>query len=322
MISETSYIYESSYLDKLIDQLGTIASIYHKVHETKFSKIKAIEKEEAEKEEIEVQIINPSNLLDQDLISIDSNDEKSPSQKAKVPMQIVLQSTTPGINQQTGLQIEMAFQREESIVLEVKFTNLSLVTLTDFAMQFNVNYFGLTLQEQITIEPLQPAGIFTGKFRVSSSGQRDPNPPSVPFIIQMAIRCSLDIFYFQTPCMFSALLIDSGPLSKEDYKSQWKNFPDDHEFTHSITTIHNSFTNVQAIQERLGNNNIFMVASRKNAENEDVLYFSSQLNTGEIVLTELKVPFNLAKITVACKTLPHLAQLFIQALSFLLFTAN
>ena len=216
LISETSYVYESTYLDKLIDQLGTIASVYHKVYETKLSKIKAIEKEEAEKEDIEVQVINTNNLIDQDLLGVDFEKKL----KAKVPLQVVLTSSTAGINQQTGLQVEIAFQREDGPVLDIRLTNFSNVLLTDFAMQFNTNYFGLVLQDSLTIEPLQPSASVTSKLRVSSSGQRDSTPPGVPLIIQIAIRCSLDVFYFQAPCMFTTLLSDSGALSKEDYKSQ------------------------------------------------------------------------------------------------------
>jgi AP-1 complex subunit beta-1 len=318
LISEVSYIYESSYLDKLIDQLGTIASVYHKVHETKLSKIKAIEKEEAEKEDIEVRVVNTPNLLDQDLLSVDGSQRT----KAKVPMQIVLSSSTPGINSQTGLQIEMAFQKEDAIVLETKFTNYSQVPLTDFAMQFNVNYFGLALQEPLQIDLIQPSASATVKSHISTSGQRDSNIPGVPLVIQIAIRCSLDVFYFQTPCMFTVLLTESGLLSKEDYKSQWKSIPEDNEFTHTISNVHISYNNVQSIQDRLVQNLVFLVASRKNDENEDVMYFSSQTHTSETILTELRIPQNISRVSVACKALPYIAPLFIQAINFLLSTNN
>lgn len=323
LISETSYVYESSYLDKLIDQLGTIASVYHKVYETKFSKVKAVEKEEAAKEDIEVPVIIQSNLIDQDLLGDNLIITSQPSETiAKIPLQVVLAGTTPGMNQQSGLQVEMAFQREDSIILEAKFTNCTQSVLTDFAMQFNVNHFGLTLQDNISFEQLEVNGTRSVKLRISSSGQRDSNLPGVPFIIQIAIRCSLDVFYFQTPCMLTALLNDSGALSKDDYKVQWKGISDENEFSHELNMIHNAYNNMQTIQNRLSNNNIFMVASRKNAEGDEVMYFSSQLATGEIILTEIRIPQNLSKVYVACKTLPHLAPLFIQAINFLLSTAS
>ena len=323
LISETSYIYESSYLDRLIDQLGTIGSVYHKVYESKLSKIKAIEKEEAEKEDIETPVLIQSNLIDQDLISgeVLERANEGPA-KARIPMQVVLASNVPGMNQQAGLQIEMAFQREEGIVLEARITNNSTSSLGDFAMQFNVNHFGLVLQDALNIESVPPTGAVSVKLRVSSSGQRDMNPPGVPFVVQIAVRCSLDVFYFQTPCMFTALLSDSGALSKEDYKNQWKSISEENEYSHEITTIHASYNSLQAIQERLSNNHVFLVASRKNNEGDEVMYFSSQASTGEIILTELKVPLAIGKIYIACKTVPHIAPLFIQAINFLLSTAS
>ena len=315
LINETSYVYETSYLDKLIDQLGTIASVYHKAYETKLSKIKAIEKEEAEKEEIETPAINTANF-DQDLLGGDN----VKTSKAKIPLQVVLPSTSPGMSGQTGLQVEMAFQREEGITLEYKLTNLTQNPLSDFAMQFNINYFGVTLSEPMVNETVNPNSASHQKLNISCSGTRDSNLPGVPLIIQMAIRCNLDVFYFNTPCMFSVLLIDAGPLDKEDFKTQWKGFADDQEFSHVVNSIHSSLNSIQALQDRLGANNVFTVAARKNPEGDDVVYFSSQTATGEIILTELRLVKDLSRVYVACKTLQHIAPLFIQSISFLIST--
>ena len=315
LINEASYVYEATYLDKLIDQLGTIGSVYHKAYETKLSKIKAIEKEEAEKEDFETPAINPVGF-DQDLLGGDS----FKTAKAKIPLQVVLSPSTPGVSGQTGLQVEMAFQREEGMVLEYKLTNLSTLPLSDFAMQFNVNHFGVTLSEPMVNEPVLPTSSSHQKLNISCSGTRDSALPGVPLIIQMAVRCNLDVFYFNTPCMFSVLLIDCGPLDKEDFKTQWKSFADNQEFSHVVSSVHSSFNSIQTLQDRLGSNNIFTVASRKDAEGEDVIYLSSQTATGEIILTELRVVKDLSKIYVACKTLQHLAPLFIQSISFLIST--
>ena len=315
LINETSYVYETSYLDKLIDQLGTIGSVYHKAYETKLSKIKAIEKEEAEKEDFETPVINTANF-DQDLLGGDSVN----TAKAKIPLQVVLSSSTPGVSGQSGLQVEMAFQREQGMLLEYKLTNLSPHPLSDFAMQFNINHFGITLSEAMVAESVLPTSSSHHKLSISCSGTRDGSLPGVPLIIQMAIRCNLDVFYFNTPCMFSVLLIDCGPLDKEDFKTQWKSFADDQEFSHIVPSVHSSFNSIQALQDRLGSNNVFSVASRKNPEGEDVVYLSSQTATGEIILTELRVVKDLSKVYVACKTLQHIAPLFIQSISFLIST--
>ena len=315
LINETSYVYESTYLDKLIDQLGTIASVYHKAYETKLSKIKAIEKEEAEKEEIETPAMATAGF-DQDLLGVDN----VKTSKAKIPLQVVLAPTAPGMSGQSGLQIEMAFQREEGIILEYKLTNLSQTPLSDFAMQFNINHFGVTLSEPMINETLSPNSTSHQKLNISCSGTRDSNLPGVPLIIQMAIRCNLDVFYFNTPCMFSVLLIDAGPLDKEDFKTQWKSFADDQEFSHVVNSVHSSFNSIQALQDRLAANNVFSVASRKNPDGDDVVYFSSQTATGEIILTELRLVKDLSKVYVACKTLQHIAPLFIQSISFLIST--
>ena len=103
-------------------------------------------------------------------------------------------------------------------------------------------------------------------------------------------------------------------------KLKWKSFADDQEFSHVVNSVHSSFNSIQALQDRLAANNVFSVASRKNPDGDDVVYFSSQTATGEIILTELRLVKDLSKVYVACKTLQHIAPLFIQSISFLIST--
>ena len=40
--------------------------------------------------------------------------------------------------------------------------------------------------------------------------------------MQMAIKCSLDIFYFSVPYAVSDVLEDRGPIHKELFRQQWQ----------------------------------------------------------------------------------------------------
>mmetsp|Transcript_23909 Transcript_23909/g.23665 ORF Transcript_23909/g.23665 Transcript_23909/m.23665 type:complete len:873 (-) Transcript_23909:35-2653(-) len=328
LISDASYVFESTFLDKLIEQMGTLASIYHKPYENKASKVKAVEQEEAGKEDIETDNPTPTaqppysveNLLEFDIGSVQPVIVPN---KAKVPLQVVLTKETQGSNQQQyGLQVEMAFQRDNGIVLECNITNYTQLALTDFAMQFNINHFGLTLQDPLSIDSLLPNNSTTAKLRVATNGQSSQDSPGVPFIVQMAIRCTLDVFYFQTPCMFTTLLTENGRLSKEAFKEQWKSIPESNEFLHSLQNIFPQYNTPDLIKSRLEANNVFHVATRKAKDtNEEVFYFSSEITDGRVILSELRIPSVASQIQISCKVpSTALAPLFIQAINFLLST--
>lgn len=60
-------------------------------------------------------------------------------------------------------------------------------------------------------------------------------------LIQMAIKTNLDIYYFQTPCMFTVFLLENSAINRESYKVYWMQLPENCEFSHSIqTNIYNT----------------------------------------------------------------------------------
>jgi AP-1 complex subunit beta-1 len=144
------------------------------------------------------------NLMDE----LPRQQEAVKTQRAAVPMQIVLSADSPGTHQQRGLQVEMAFQRESGqIYLDMRMTNFSENMLTDFAIQFNVNYFGLSPAAPLDAFELQRGAQQSLRLLITPGLKITNDPPSVPYLIQMALKCSLDIFYFQAPCMFTVLLV-------------------------------------------------------------------------------------------------------------------
>ncbi|CAE7938510.1 Ap1b1 [Symbiodinium necroappetens] len=48
-------------------------------------------------------------------------------------------------------------------------------------------------------------------------------PPALPLYLEVAIKSSVDIFYFNVPYDLSAVLMDSGPVPKDDFQRVWQN---------------------------------------------------------------------------------------------------
>jgi AP-1 complex subunit beta-1 len=217
----------------------------------------------------------------------------------------------------------MAFQRNErQIVLESKFTNFTSQVLGDWALQFNVNSFGVQLGEPFQLSEVQPGSSYSTVTRISSGVNPTSEEPGVPFFVQIAVRSSLGIFYFQTPCMFSTLLVEEGRLDRDQYRTTWQSIGEANEFSHSIGTVNPKYQAIDSLKQRLESNNIFLVTQRTVSETgEEVMYCSSKTVNDVTLLSELRVLRAVDRLTIAVKTSAgSVVPLFIQALNFLLST--
>jgi hypothetical protein len=149
---------------------------------------------------------------------------------ALIPKQFVLNEIYQGFtNKRNGLSIEAAFLREinGSLSLCITFSNKTNDIIKDFEIQFNKNYFGLTINSLVLNSLiLHPGSSETKSIEIIIL---NPDPTKAldydpPCIIQTAIRCSLDEFYFTIPVMFCALFKpQSQIMSYEEYHRMWIN---------------------------------------------------------------------------------------------------
>ena len=210
-------------LDKLIEQIGFISSVNHVLMEKSTSKVRETAiKQDQENDNDDFEIEGDIKTIQKletvqsgmvgDLLSLDVESAPVPAAgknlRAVVPMQIVLSGETNSTEGKAGVGISAAFQRASSeTVLELEVTNTTDTPVSDFALQFNINYFGLTPSSAMVSTPLSPQTPRTDKVKILAGDRIDTNTPSVPLLVQAAVRCSLGIFYFQVPCMLTAVLV-------------------------------------------------------------------------------------------------------------------
>ncbi len=60
------------------------------------------------------------------------------------------------------------------------------------------------------------------------------NPPSNPFKVQVAMKTSLDVFYFDVPCSLHCLIDLQNPVKPEEFKKFWEMIPKTNESTFSV----------------------------------------------------------------------------------------
>jgi AP-1 complex subunit beta-1 len=330
-ISDFSYSLETGILDKLIESMPSLASVYHKPAEAIVVKVREHVFEEVEEEPQGVEFdstgIRPgeggeaADLLINDLDLLEIGEDTS-SSRAKVPLQEVLARETESTTGTKGLKIDMAFNRELSRTsLTVKLLNCSDAELSGWAIQLNVNSFGISYNEPMEFPPVAPGASHQGTLYLSTSATSTQEPPSVPFYIQIALKCSLGIFYFQAPCMLTALLTEDGSLDPEQFKSAWRSVADSQEVTHSVESVLPALQSIGAMKSRLEMNNIFTVAERSTPDQE-VLFCSCKTTAQQVIVCELRLSVPTSQLNIACRTTwTPLAALLIQAVNFLLSTS-
>jgi len=157
-----------------------------------------------------------------------------------------------------------------------------------FAIQFNKNSFGIaptTLQVQSPLSPNTTAQ--TSLLITPGSGPIQKMDPLNN--LQVAIKNSIDIFYFSCLVPAHVLFIESGKMDRKVFLDTWKEIPAANEVQSNINT--RGF-NADSIQSVLDANNIFTIAKRT-VEGQDMLYQSLRFTNNITVLSELKmVPGN------------------------------
>lgn len=81
---------------------------------------------------------------------------------------------------------------------------------------FNKNPFGVAIYNAANAidipQPGQQKVSKALKCTIDKKNLDAKNPPKHPFTIQVALKCSLDIFYFEVPCPLYCLIDAKNPM--------------------------------------------------------------------------------------------------------------
>ncbi|KAM5238313.1 AP-1 complex subunit beta-1 isoform 6-T6 [Ctenodactylus gundi] len=184
-----------------------------------------------------------------------------------------------------GLEISGTFTRQVgSISMDLQLTNKALQVMTDFAIQFNRNSFGLApaapLQVHAPLSPNQTVEISLPLNTVGSVMKMEPLNN-----LQVAVKNNIDIFYFSTLYPLHILFVEDGKMDRQMFLATWKDIPNENEAQFQIRDCP---LNAEAVSSKLQSSNIFTIAKR-NVEGQDMLYQSLKLTNGIWVLAELRI---------------------------------
>uniref|UniRef100_A0A7M4EIL6 Adaptor related protein complex 1 subunit beta 1 n=1 Tax=Crocodylus porosus TaxID=8502 RepID=A0A7M4EIL6_CROPO len=184
-----------------------------------------------------------------------------------------------------GLEISGTFSRQVgSISMDLLLTNKALQVMSDFAIQFNRNSFGLApaapLQVHTPLAPNQSVEISLPLNTVGSVMKMDPLNN-----LQVAVKNNIDVFYFSTLYPLHILFVEDGKMERQMFLATWKDIPNENEAQFQIKDCP---LNADAVSSKLQGSNIFTIAKR-NVEGQDMLYQSLKLTNGIWVLAELRI---------------------------------
>ncbi|NXP62248.1 AP1B1 protein, partial [Chloropsis cyanopogon] len=209
-----------------------------------------------------------------------------------------------------GLEISGTFSRQVgSISMDLVLTNKALQVMSDFAIQFNRNSFGLApaapLQVHAPLAPNQSVEISLPLNTVGSVMKMEPLNN-----LQVAVKNNIDVFYFSTLYPLHILFVEDGKMERQTFLSTWKDIPNENETQFQIKDCS---LNADAVSSKLQGSNIFTIAKR-NVEGQDMLYQSLKLTNGIWVLAELRIqPSNPSStLSLKCRA-PEVSQYIYQA---------
>uniref|UniRef100_A0A8C1MVC6 AP complex subunit beta n=1 Tax=Cyprinus carpio TaxID=7962 RepID=A0A8C1MVC6_CYPCA len=184
-----------------------------------------------------------------------------------------------------GLEISGTFSRRQGhMYMDMTFTNKALQHMTDFAIQFNKNSFGVIPTTPLPVHtPLMPSQSIDISLPLNTIGPVMKMDPLNN--LQVAVKNNIDVFYFSTLIPLNVFFVEDGKMERQVFLATWKDIPNENELQYQIKECH---LNADTVSGKLQNNNIYTIAKR-NVEGQDMLYQSLKLTNGIWILAELRI---------------------------------
>uniref|UniRef100_A0A6I8SND5 AP complex subunit beta n=1 Tax=Xenopus tropicalis TaxID=8364 RepID=A0A6I8SND5_XENTR len=209
-----------------------------------------------------------------------------------------------------GLEISGTFARRSGTVfMDLVFTNRALQVMSDFAIQFNRNSFGLAPAAPLQIlTPLAPNQSTEVSLPINTIGSVMKMEPLNN--LQVAVKNNIDVFYFSILYPLHILFIEDGKMERQMFLATWKDIANENEAQFQIRDCP---TGSDAVSNKLQASNIFTVA-RRTVEGQDMLYQSMKLTNGIWVLAEVRMQPGSPNCTLSLKCCaPEVSQFVFQA---------
>merc|ERR1712228_74379 len=185
--------------------------------------------------------------------------------------------------------------------------------ISQFALQVNKNPFGIAPTGALVCPDVNPGSSVDTKLPMQPGTLLSNTPPTNPLFLQIAIKNSLDIFYFNVPFDLPAVLLENSSVGKDAFTSVWQRVGEGRQ--HVIAGNMPSAMNSYDIRKKLEADNITYVAQRRVDDDTTCVYVSGTTTNNCVLLTELTINRNSMQLRLNTRTeTPSLVPLFEAAL--------
>uniref|UniRef100_A0A8C6WW20 AP complex subunit beta n=1 Tax=Neogobius melanostomus TaxID=47308 RepID=A0A8C6WW20_9GOBI len=229
---------------------------------------------------------------------------------------LLLQVWLPAVKAK-GLEISGTFTRRQGqMYMDMTFTNKALQHMTDFAVQFNKNSFGVIPTSPLPVHtPLMPNQNIELSLPLNTIGPVMKMDPLNN--LQVAVKNNIDVFYFSVLIPLNIFFVEDGKMERQVFLATWKDIPNENELQYQIKECH---LNADTVSGKLQNSNIYTIAKR-NVEGQDMLYQSLKLTNGIWILAELRIQPGNPNYTLSLKCrAPEVSQYIYQTYDSILKT--
>lgn len=196
-----------------------------------------------------------------------------------------------------GMEIYGTFSRRAGqMSMDMTLTNKAMQAMSNFAIQFNKNSFGIAPASPLTVPQLQPGQSLEYSLSLNTSGPVQRMDPLMT--LQVAIKNNVDVFYYACQIPIQILFTEDGTLDKRVFLTTWRDIPSANEVQYTINDVKGT---TDSVSNKMTLNNIFTIAKR-NVEGQDMLYQSLKLTNNIWVLLELKLQPGVTTATLSLKS--------------------
>jgi AP-1 complex subunit beta-1 len=315
-IRDESQVLEKTLLERLIADLALMSSVYHKPREEFITRISTTsqaeettvdddeevdEEDRAEtrrkvKEEMEgggssngkTKDAPPSGTAGGaalDLLDLDGGGDDMLPPAPVVQKVQVLPPTQAGQNGKAGCGIAAALVRQAGgIQLMLTVTNSTQMVINGFAIQVNKNPFGISPVGALQVPDLMPGSSLDATLAMNPNLSLSNTPPTNPLVLQVAIKNSLDIFYFNVPFDVSAVFLEA-PVAKDLFTQVWQKVGEGSQ-TRIDGQVASPMT-ADSLRNLLQSENIGYVAQRQKDEETTYVYVAATCSNNVVLLAEV-----------------------------------
>jgi vesicle coat complex subunit len=201
----------------------------------------------------------------------------------RIPEKLWLEESDTSKEGKSGLEVSASFQRMKGkLVLEMNLTNSSSSeTITDFAIKFDKNSFGLNPAEDMPDISLRKGESSKAIVHINTNENNNHQDPEKPIKIYCAMRTNLGVFLFHIPIMLSVLFVQQSTMASVNESDS--GFSDHFE----IPNMSVNLSKPLLIKERLIDNAILFLHEGRTNSGHPCLYFSAKTTANQFITLQL-----------------------------------